>query len=175
MKSTPNRYALAWRAMAAIVGVLFAGASAPASLLGQVAPNCPLQLSGAPSTNLAALRGQVVYLDFWASWCGPCALSFPFMNTLDHDLRARGLKIVALNMDEHSEDAQRFLGRRPATFAVASGDNASCARAFAVPGMPSTYLIDRNGVVRRVHSGFRRGDAESLRADIETLLAAPAP
>ncbi|MEQ1617125.1 MAG: TlpA disulfide reductase family protein [Terricaulis sp.] len=164
------------RAAVAICALVFATAAAAerASVLNQPAPDCALAMLGEPrATSLNALRGQVVYLDFWASWCGPCAASFPFMNALERDLRGRGLRVVGANMDARPADATRFLVRRPAQFAVAVGDNAPCARALGVAGLPYTFLIDRNGVVRRVHSGFRRGDAPSLRADVERLLAEP--
>ena len=161
-----------WRS--AVAALALAQGVAWAVPSGAPAPDCALQLSDQGSSTLAALRGQVIYLDFWASWCGPCALSFPFMNSLESAYRTRGLRVVAVNMDERPEDAQRFLQRRPASFAIAQGDNTSCARIFGVPGMPSTYLIDRHGMVRHVHSGFRRGDAETLRAEVEALLAEPA-
>ncbi len=140
------------------------------------APACKLALSGdAAPSDLAALRGQVVYLDFWASWCGPCRQSFPFMNELQTALGPKGLAVVAVNLDEEAVDAQDFLARHPASFRVAGGDNHACAEAFQVEAMPSTYLIDRAGQVRVVHHGFRGGDAAELRTALETLLAEPAP
>lgn len=175
--STPrpvHKRVLSWPVAVAVAALTLAQGAASAVPSGQPAPDCALVLSDQDPAMLSALRGQVVYLDFWASWCGPCALSFPFMNNLEAAYRARGLRVVAVNMDERGEDAQRFLQRRPANFAVAEGDNTPCARAFGVPGMPATYLIDRNGIVRHTHSGFRRGDAERLRAEVETLLAEPA-
>lgn len=140
------------------------------------APACPLAIdaSGAPKA-LAELRGQVVYLDFWASWCGPCRQSFPVMNTLQTELGGKGLAVVAVNLDEEAADAASFLAAHPAQFRVAGGDNTACASAFKVEAMPSSYLIDRAGRVRLVHHGFRAGDAETLRAQLETLLAEPAP
>ncbi|MBX9609407.1 MAG: TlpA family protein disulfide reductase [Gammaproteobacteria bacterium] len=140
------------------------------------APACPLAIdaSDAPKA-LAELRGKVVYLDFWASWCGPCRQSFPFMNALQSELGDKGLAVVAVNLDEEAADAASFLTAHPAQFQVAGGDNAACASAFQVEAMPSSYLIDRAGRVRLVHHGFRAGDAEALRAQLETLLAEPAP
>lgn len=140
------------------------------------APACPLAIdaTGAPKA-LAELRGKVVYLDFWASWCGPCRQSFPFMNALETEMRDKGLAVVAVNLDEEAADAASFLTAHPAQFQVAGGDNAACASAFKVEAMPSSYLIDRAGRVRLVHHGFRAGDAEALRAQLETLLAEPAP
>lgn len=140
------------------------------------APACPLVIDtpGAPRA-LAELHGRVVYLDFWASWCGPCRQSFPFMNTLQTELGEQGLAVVAVNLDEETADAASFLAAHPARFQVAGGDNTACASAFQVEAMPSSYLVDRAGRVRLVHHGFRAGDAETLRARIEALLAEPAP
>jgi len=117
------------------------------------------------------LRGKVVYVDFWASWCGPCKKSFPFMNAIDSEFRARGLQILAINVDEQPATAQEFLSRYPANFALGADNTGQCPRAFGVKAMPSSYLVDREGVIRYVHLGFRPGHAEQLRQAIEQLLA----
>jgi len=158
-------------------GVLHAAPAAaqPAvagAVVGRPVPACPLQsLAGAPGPDLAALRGQVIYVDFWASWCGPCAKAFPFLDRLDAGLRDRGLQVVAINVDERIADAQAFLQRHRAGFALARDASGACPRAFGVVGMPSSYLIDRRGMVRAVHVGFRESDAAQRRQEIERLLA----
>lgn len=143
---------------------------------GHKAPQCALApVREGQRIDLQQYRGKVVYVDFWASWCGPCAQSFPFMNNLQRDLRGRGLQVVGVNLDEEPEDAQSFLARRPAQFTIAMDGDRTCARNFGVKAMPSSYLVDRNGVVRHVHLGFRAGEAEQLRNVVEQLLAeAPA-
>lgn len=141
-----------------------------------VAPACKLSVGDdAALGELAQLRGQVVYVDFWASWCGPCRQSFPFMNQLQTDLGGKGLTVLAVNLDEEAADAQGFLAKHPASFKVAGGANQDCASAFHVEAMPSTYLVDRAGKVRYIHHGFRGGDAELLRGLTASLLAEPAP
>lgn len=141
-----------------------------------VAPACALAIADeAKVSELADYRGQVVYVDFWASWCGPCRQSFPFMNQLQSELGAQGLAVVALNLDEEASDAASFLAKHAASFKIAGGANQACAQAFQVEAMPSSYLIDRAGKVRYIHHGFRAGDAEQLRALATTLLAEPAP
>lgn len=120
--------------------------------------------------DLQALRGQVVYVDFWASWCGPCAKSFPFMNRLQNALQDKGLHIVAINVDEVVDDAEQFLKNQPATFQVAMDSDSQCAKAFDVRAMPSTYLIDRKGIVRHVHLGFRESEADALEEQVNQLL-----
>lgn len=150
------------------------GASAAGVKSGDRAPPLMLpsltqQLTG--SVSLAELRGKVVYLDFWASWCGPCRVSFPQLEQLRSELSSRGFEVLAVNVDELEADALQFLEDIPVSYPVvrdASGD--SPAR-FGILGMPTGFLIDREGMVRAVHQGYRKSDGEKLRADILQLLA----
>lgn len=138
------------------------------------APSCALtmQAEQGPS-GLDKFRGQVIYVDFWASWCGPCRQSFPFMNQLHTEFADQDLAVVAINLDEEAADVQTFLAAHPANFKVASGANQECAASFHVEAMPSSYLIDRAGKVRYIHHGFRAGDAELLRRLTASLVAEP--
>jgi len=136
------------------------------------APDCALtSINEAKSYALQQFHGKVLYIDFWASWCRPCMKSFPFMNELEQDLKEQGLQVVAINLDESSEDAKAFLAKSPTQFLVAADSNEQCARSFDVKAMPSSYLIDRNGVIRHVQLGFRPGEAKELRTLAEQLLA----
>lgn len=156
----------------AVFACLVTGSAVRAVEAGGRAPACELAALGAsPSINTRDLAGDVVYIDFWASWCPPCVKSFPFMNELDRDLRERGLRVVAIDVDQQVEDARSFLLRHEARFAVGADPAGACPREFGVPGMPTSYLIDRKGVVRYVHNGFRDGEREELRRRIEALLA----
>lgn len=139
---------------------------------GSAAPDCKLQLlDGKASTSISQLRGKVLYVDFWASWCVPCAASFPFMNKLDKELNGKGLQVVAINLDEKPDDAKKFLAKHPVRFAIAVKANESCAKEFGVQGMPSSFIVDREGVIRLVHPGFKPGDAPKLRGLVGQLLA----
>jgi len=139
---------------------------------GVAAPNCALQAFGENSAlDLRQFQGKVLYVDFWASWCSSCAQSFPFMNDLDRELRDRGLHVLGINLDEKLEDAKSFLVKHPANFTVAVDTDGQCPHDFGVKAMPSVYLIDRKGVIRHVHLGFRRGEADKLRGLAEQLLA----
>ncbi len=146
-------------------------ADAPAAVL---APDCALtDLDGAMSFTLGALRGKVVYVDFWASWCIPCRDAFPFMNSIDEEFKVQQLQVLAVNLDDEVVDARRFLERFPASFRVAADPAKSCSVAFGVRGMPTSFLVDRAGHVRLLHRGFRPGDARALREAIRSLLAEP--
>lgn len=134
-------------------------------------PNCALTaLNPAQGYDLQQFKGQVLYVDFWASWCGPCAKSFPFLNNLETDFQKRGLKIVAINMDEELEAGKKFLTLHPANFTVALDPSKQCAPAFDVQAMPSSYLVDRKGFIRKMTVGFKQADTEQLRTTIEQLL-----
>ncbi|QJR14714.1 TlpA family protein disulfide reductase [Usitatibacter palustris] len=129
--------------------------------------------AGAPAPNLPALaahRGKVVYVDFWASWCVPCRLSMPLLDGLYKQKGAAGFVVVGINKDTKAENAERFLKKVPITFPWIPDEGDGAAKAFAVKAMPSGYLIDRKGVVRVVHRGFTESTAQSLAAEIDKLL-----
>jgi peroxiredoxin len=139
--------------------------------VGREAPNCSLTLPDGSLLSLQNYRGKIVYLDFWASWCAPCQISFRFMNDLQNASAKDGLQVVAVNMDEVPADEQRFLASHPAGFTVAADSEAHCAKALKVETMPSSFVIDRQGRIRVEHRGFRAGDVSALREQIEHLLS----
>ena len=142
-----------------------------AKLANKPAPACELTtLDGQPVESLQALKGEVVYLDFWASWCPPCVQSFPFMNQLQQEYGKQGLRIIGVNLDEKIVDANVFLDKYDAEFAIVADPTRQCAKNFDVIAMPSSYLIDREGVVRYIHRGFRPGETDKLRIIVEQLL-----
>ena len=131
----------------------------------------PIIANGSGQLNLADLRGNVVYLDFWASWCGPCRLSLPALDGIYQTLKADGLVVAAVSVDVVEEDSLDFLERYQVSYPVAIDTEGEVPRAFSVNGMPSGYLIDREGRVRAVHVGFKRGDELALADEIRALLA----
>ena len=157
-------------ALATLGAAVFAPGAWPLAS-GESAPACSAQLlEGDRSVRLADYRGKVVYLDFWASWCAPCRESFPFMNELQRELADKGLHILAVSVDKTADEARRFLVRYPAQFATALDAPGACPAAYRLEGMPSSYVIGRDGIVRAVHIGFRSGDkAEIRRQVIEAL------
>ena len=149
---------------------LYATASM-AEHLDELSPTCSLTtLEGTPAHNLQELKGKVVYMDFWASWCPPCVKSFPFLNELEHELKEQGLHVIGVNLDEKVADAQAFLASHPVDFSIVSDPSKQCAKSFEVMAMPTSYLIDRKGNIRHIHRGFRSGETEELRALISQLL-----
>lgn len=139
--------------------------------LDQISPSCALTtLDGNPTHNLQELKGKVVYVDFWASWCPPCVKSFSFLNQLDHDMRDKGLHVIGVNLDEKVADAKEFLAKHPVDFSIVADPSKQCAKVFELMAMPTSYLIDRKGAIRHIHQGFRPGETEELRALITQLV-----
>ena len=137
------------------------------------APAPELNLPGLKEAiDLATLKGKVVYVDFWASWCGPCKQSFPWMNDMQAKYQEQGLQIVGVNLDAKRDDADRFLTQTPARFALAFDPKADSARRFGVKGMPTSVLIGRDGKVLAVHSGFREEERKDLEGRFASALAA---
>lgn len=152
--------------LAPAAGAVEAGAAAPSLTLPALGPGSPLSIE--------AQRGKVVYVDFWASWCVPCRLSMPALDALQKKHGPRGFVVIGVNKDVSVADAERFLKRMPVGFSLAADPADAAARAFDVKAMPSGYLLDRRGVVRRVHRGFTEETARSLEQDVQALLAEPA-
>ena len=140
--------------------------------VGQAAPavDLPLLPGGASNLDLASLRGKVVYLDFWASWCGPCRLSFPQLEQLRLELGPRGFEVYAINVDENEADALRFLEELPVSYPVVRDGSGQTPGIYGILGMPTGYLLDRSGVVRKVHQGYKRSDGDKLREEIIKML-----
>lgn len=144
--------------------------------VNDAAPNCALNtINSKQALHLSDYRGKVVYVDFWASWCGSCAKSFPFLNELHQQLHARGVEIIGVNLDETPADADAFLAKYPANFTIATDNNQQCAQDFAVQAMPSSYIIDQKGQIHHVHLGFKEGEAGELQALVEKLLTTTKP
>ncbi len=157
---------------AAIAALWLAAVWARAAAIGDVAPAFALPTSGGGTISLGALRGQVVYVDFWASWCGPCRRSFPWMNELQQRYGGRGVTIVAINVDAKRADADRFLRQYPATFAVVYDDTGATPGAYAVKAMPSSYLIDPQGRIAGVEQGFLDERRAAIEDKIRSLIVA---
>jgi len=122
------------------------------------------------------LKGQVVLVDFWASWCVTCKSSFPAMEQLNRDFGGRGLTIVAISVDEKRENMQQFLKAIKVSFAVVRDVRQKLVAAADIRSMPTSFLIDRSGKIRFVHAGF---DGEKTTREyvkeIEQLLREPKP
>lgn len=163
---------LTFRRCGVIISALFCSAlfSMPALALDTgPAPKLSLPTKDG-KISLSELRGKVVLLDFWASWCGPCRQSFPWMNEMQGKYENQGFEVVAVNVDQKPEAAAEFLSQIPAAFTVAYDPEGKTPEAYEVMGMPSAYLIDRNGHIHSQHIGFHNDNKETYEAAIRSLL-----
>ena len=106
-------------------------------------------------TELAQHQGKVVYLDFWASWCTPCRKAFPWLNEMQAKYQQQGLVVLAVNVDYDQSFAKEFLAEVPATFDIFYDSEGRVARSYQLEGMPTSFVLDRNGKVIARHTGFK--------------------
>lgn len=160
MKPIPFLLALAATLLPAAAGTPKAGDPLPkiASLI--------------PEAKLPATAGKVVLVDFWASWCAPCKASFPVLNRLQSQYGAKGLVVVGVSVDEEAAKYKEFAAKKAASFALVHDSAHKAAEAFSIATMPTSFVVDRKGIVRFVHKGFHgaKSEAEYVK-QIEALLA----
>jgi cytochrome c biogenesis protein CcmG/thiol:disulfide interchange protein DsbE len=121
--------------------------------------------------SLPDLRGKIVLVDFFASWCDPCKESFPAMEELHRKYHARGLVVVAVNLDQKKTDMEDFLKQHPVSFTIVRDAGNKLVRQVKIPTMPSSFLLDREGKVRAFHLGFKGAETRQKYAgEIEALL-----
>ncbi|MDP5214542.1 TlpA disulfide reductase family protein [Pseudoalteromonas tunicata] len=133
-----------------------------------------LAQSNDPSTQLNTLlqthQGKVIYLDFWASWCGPCKKSFPWMNEMQTRYAPDGFTVITVNLDKEALLANEFLATHPANFPVVYDSEGILAKQYKLVGMPSSYLIGKDGEIKRSHAGFINKQIPTYEQEIQLLL-----
>jgi len=122
------------------------------------------------NVKLEDFRGKVVYLDFWASWCIPCKKSFPWMDEIKQKYSDKGFEIIAVNLDKDRAAADDFLKGLNVSFTIAFDQSGDSAAQYKLKGMPSSYLIGRDGKVYASHIGFRDKDKVELEKAIVNLI-----
>jgi thiol-disulfide isomerase/thioredoxin len=146
-----------------LIALLVQGSSVWAVEAGKPLPDLGL-------AEVQKTKGQYIYIDYWASWCGPCRQSFPWMNALQAKLGSKGLKVVAVNVDAKRADADKFLTHTPAQFTIAYDPQGESAKKLAIKTMPTSMLISPDGRVLFVHSGFRTEETGQLEAKIAAAM-----
>lgn len=150
--------------------IALVSASAVALDRGARAPEINARDLNGRTIRMSALRNKVVIVDFWASWCGPCREEMPVLERLYGRYKSQGLVVIGVSVDRTVGNIRQFLRRTPVTFPIVHDADHSIAGRYSPPRMPSSYVIDRRGVVRYVHEGFRSEDAAKLEREVRQLL-----
>jgi len=164
MKNRMNRFI-----RALLVGGLWVFA-VPVWAGGGLAPDFTLKSRGGENIKLSELRGEVVMLNFWASWCGPCRQEMPLLDALHERYKAMGFRLLGVNVDEDSDSAKRLLEEVPVSFTILFDPKNRLADLYAIEAMPTTILIDRDGRRRYVHLGYLPGVEQDYEREIRELI-----
>ena len=143
-----------------------------AANIGDSAPSFRARtLDGSQTVSNEDLKGKVVFVDFWASWCTPCLKSLPEFEQLQTSFSGRDdVVVLAINLDENPQDATKFVRGLDVTYKILADTDGSIPESFGVSTMPSSYIIDKEGVIRYVHKGYKTGDVSKIKTEIEQLL-----
>ena len=145
----------------------------PASGAGSAsgpAPQFTLDSRAGSKISLAQYKGQVVMLNFWASWCGPCRQEMPLLENIYKKYNKMGFTLIGVNVEPDSKAAEGFLKETPVSFPVIYDKDSTVSKAYDVAGMPSTVIIDRKGNIRVLHRGYKPGDENEYLDSIRNLV-----
>jgi len=154
--------------MALLAGMLPSALAVPTA--GQMAPNFTLRSNQGKNVRLSDLRGQVVLINFWATWCGPCRQEMPLLDDIHDKYRKVGFTVVAVNIDQDRKQAAAMGRSLKFRAPILFDDDQKVSRQYDLQGMPSTFIVDRNGKIRYVHVGFKRGYERNYEAEVKALL-----
>jgi thiol-disulfide isomerase/thioredoxin len=153
-----------------LAAALATGPARAGTELSLPAPAFELPTRAGAQVALQDLRGQVVMINFWASWCGPCRQEFPVLEQMYRKYRPLGFTLLAVNVESDPADAERFLAGVPVTFPVAFDADNRVSGAYGVSAMPTTLIVDRKGRVRWMHRAYKPGDEDEYLNRIRALL-----
>ena len=156
--------------IALIFSVLAASSLASGGLEGQMAPDFALKSSDGKNLRLSEYRGNVVMINFWATWCGPCRQEMPLLDELYNRYERVGFNLLGVNIDDDSSRAMRMVEELGVDFPVLFDAQKEVSKLYEVGAMPVTVIVDRQGTVRFVHHGYKPGYEDKYLDQIRTLL-----
>jgi peroxiredoxin len=139
-------------------------------LVGKQAADFALKDTNEKTVSLSSLKGNVVLINFWATWCPPCRGEMPSLNKLYREYRSRGLVVVAVSTDRSASSVRDFLSKHPVDFPVLMDSDSKVSRQFKVFSLPTTFLLDKNGAVLQRFLGEEEWDSTAIRSKIKTTL-----
>jgi peroxiredoxin len=154
----------------AMLAFVVAHATALAAETDFAAPDFTLKSLDGKNIKLSEQAGNVVLLNFWASWCGPCRKERPLLNELHEKYGALGFSVLGVNVEQDTAQARRFLADNPVVFPVLLDTENRVSQAYQVVAMPTTAIIDRHGRVRYLHKGYKDGDEKVYRKVVKRLV-----
>ncbi len=144
--------------------------AATADITPGVAPDFALKSASGENLRLSEHRGEVVMINFWASWCGPCREEMPLLEELYHQYQPMGFTVLGVNVEEDSSKARQMLQDIPVNFPVLFDNKSTVSKLYDVVAMPSTVLVDRDGNVRYLHRGYKPGYEETYQQQVRALI-----
>lgn len=152
------------------LGVIFVAGLFAANVNADPAPDFTLPSSTGENVRLAEQRGQVVMLNFWASWCGPCRKEMPLLDEMSKRYGAAGFVLYGVNVEEDNTDAKKLIKQLGVTFPILYDAESKASSLYNVDAMPTTVLIDKKGEIRFVNRGYKDGDENKYRDQIRELI-----
>jgi len=156
--------------LGALVTVITATSVASSGLAGQAAPDFVLKSSTGENLRLSEHRGDVVMINFWATWCGPCRQEMPLLDDLHSRYERVGFSLLGVNIDDDSRRAMQMIEELGVSFPVLFDESKEVSKLYDVEAMPVTVLVDRAGTVRHIHHGYKPGYEEKYLTEIRALL-----
>ena len=141
-----------------------------AAEVGKSAPDFTLKSLGGKNLKLSEMTGNVVLINFWASWCGPCREEMPLLNALHNKYEPLGFTVLGVNVEEDVKGARGFLKNFPVDFPVLLDSNNKVSKQFKIVAMPTTVVVDRDGNMRFLHQGYKSGDEAKYQQMVKTLV-----
>jgi peroxiredoxin len=158
-----------FRVLMLIVTMLFTWHASAADVSGP-APDFTLKSRDGKNVRLSEQRGNVVMINFWASWCGPCRQEMPHLEKIHAEYADYGFVLLGINVDEKQDLAEKLLAQIPVSFPILFDPASSVSKLYSVDAMPTTILIDRDGNLRHLHRAYRPGFEEMYRNQIKALV-----